>query len=488
MGTIWTGIGRCAALCVAASSLAASPPAPESDLVGLWRGPIRHNGQESEFALRFERGAEGLRAHIAMPALDAWDAFAVPAEVVDRTIRLAGGWWTLDWSGETISGTLPGELVPVYEISFTLRRGKISSPTPETSIPPAEPLWTRSLGSPIWAGLAAEEGLLLAASDNGVLTALDPGTGEVRWSFDTEWPIRATPTLTPEGILVHSDSGMLFHLDRADGMLRWQVRISQELTRGAVGGQGDRYHHYSASARLEGRTIFLAGSDGVVHALAADSGEEIWRFETGDAVASTPALEAGRLFVGSFDGKVYALDALTGRQLWVHDTGAAIAGSPDVADGLVLVGSRSYELIALRAEDGSVAWRTYHWFSWVESSPVIDNGTVFVGLSDGQALVASSLESGSELWRFDSAGSVWSKPAVEANIVVVGAVGVADYFVPHRGGLFAVDRQTGRLTWGFQSQAQGPRWGFGSSPVIAGDRVFAADLDGNVYAFALEGR
>ena len=54
--------------------------------------------------------------------------------------------------------------------------------------------------------------------------------------------------------------------------------------------------------------------DGAVYFLCVASGAELWVFETGDAVKSSPAVDpdTGLVFVGSHDGRLYALDPQVG--------------------------------------------------------------------------------------------------------------------------------------------------------------------------------
>ena len=47
----------------------------------------------------------------------------------------------------------------------------------------------------------------------------------------------------------------------------------------------------------------------------------------------------GVVYVGSVDHHVYALDAETGELLWRYETGAGVFSSPAVSDGVVYVGS-----------------------------------------------------------------------------------------------------------------------------------------------------
>ncbi|MHC4172218.1 MAG: outer membrane protein assembly factor BamB family protein [Planctomycetota bacterium] len=65
-----------------------------------------------------------------------------------------------------------------------------------------------------------------------------------------------------------------------------------------------------------GGLVLLAGSDGVVRALDADTGRQQWKAYTGGEIRIPPTIWKGRALVGSGDGWVYAFEAATGRLLW----------------------------------------------------------------------------------------------------------------------------------------------------------------------------
>jgi len=46
--------------------------------------------------------------------------------------------------------------------------------------------------------------------------------------------------------------------------------------------------------------------------LDAETGDELWNFETGERVGSSPTVSDGTVYVGSSDGNVYALKAASG--------------------------------------------------------------------------------------------------------------------------------------------------------------------------------
>jgi outer membrane protein assembly factor BamB len=78
------------------------------------------------------------------------------------------------------------------------------------------------------------------------------------------------------------------------------------------------------------------------------SGEEKWKFQTGGAVTSSPAISGGVVYAGSDDGYLYAVDINTGRENWKFQTGAALTSSPAISDGLVYFGSMDGYLYAVR--------------------------------------------------------------------------------------------------------------------------------------------
>lgn len=104
-----------------------------------------------------------------------------------------------------------------------------------------------------------------------------------------------------------------------------------------------------------------------------------WRYATGGAVKSSPAVSAdGMIYVGSYDGRLYALNA-NGSLAWRYTTGGPVHSSPAVAaDGTIYFGSDDGHLYALN-RDGNLKWR-YATVGSVRSSPAIAaDGTVYVG-------------------------------------------------------------------------------------------------------------
>jgi serine/threonine protein kinase len=146
---------------------------------------------------------------------------------------------------------------------------------------------------------------------------------------------------------------------------------------------------------------------------------DIWTFETGNLVRSSPAVANGTVFVGSRDNHVYALDAATGDKQWAFETGNWVTSSPAVADGTVFLGSDDNTVYALDAATGDKQW-AFETDHSVRSSPAVADSTVFVG-SDDHNLYALDAATGDKQWAFETGHMVRSSPAVADGTVFVGS-------------------------------------------------------------------
>jgi outer membrane protein assembly factor BamB len=114
-----------------------------------------------------------------------------------------------------------------------------------------------------------------------------------------------------------------------------------------------------------GGIVFVGGSDGVVRALDAASGQTRWKAYTGGAVRYPPSIAGGRALVGSGDGWAYAFEAATGRLLWrfraapvprkIPVYGALVDTWP-VAAGVLVDGGAAYLAAGINNFDGTYVY------------------------------------------------------------------------------------------------------------------------------------
>ncbi|NIN70818.1 MAG: PQQ-binding-like beta-propeller repeat protein [Gemmatimonadetes bacterium] len=342
--------------------------------------------------------------------------------------------------------------------------------------------WAFQTGGPVRGSPLIDGDLVLVGSGDGRLYAIDRASGEERWHFEAGAAVNSSVAVHAGLVYFGDRSNVFYALDRRTGRERWRVETGADHP-WDWGHEG--WDYFTSSPAIAGDLMVVGSGDGSVYGFDAASGTERWRVSTGGRVRSSPAIANGVAYVGSADGILYAIDLETGELRWSFETEGAsfnsaefgfdrktIQSSPAVAGGRVFFGSRDGKFYALDTSTGELAWRFDHSTPWVVSSPAIYQGAAIVGTSDGLFLHAMDVETGGELWRYETGDRVFSSPAVSGGIVYVGV---------HSGRFLALDAAGGALEWELR---------FGgavmSSPVVHQGRAYFGCDDGSVYAVRLE--
>ena len=74
--------------------------------------------------------------------------------------------------------------------------------------------------------VVAGETLYFGSSADDRVYALDTRTGAIRWTFQTEGPVRLAPTIADGKVYFGSDDGSVYALAASDGRLVWRRRIA----------------------------------------------------------------------------------------------------------------------------------------------------------------------------------------------------------------------------------------------------------------------
>ena len=156
--------------------------------------------------------------------------------------------------------------------------------------------------------------------------------------------------------------------------------------------------------------------------------------------------------------------------LWSYETGHFVNSSPAVTGGKVFIGSCDGLVYAFEEETGNLLW-SYVTGGHVHAAPAVENGKVFVGSLDGTFYVLAE-DDGTELWTFEAGGSISTSATVTADKVFFGA---------GNGKIFALDPDNGNEIWVYETAS----WGI-SSPAVANGKVFFGSDNGNVYALDTE--
>ena len=241
-------------------------------------------------------------------------------------------------------------------------------------------IWTYTTGADVMSSPAVANGIVYVGSLDHNVYALNATTGELIWTYTTESFVRSSPAVSFRKkqvyleplrgtVYIGSDDNNLYALDATTGSLRWKYNTGNAVT---------------SSPAVYNEVVYVGSGGNNVYALNATTGELIWSYTTYGSVGTSPSVAYGMVFVGSVsDSRVYALNATTGARIWSYYTGVGIASSPAIADDKVFIGNAGSNFYALNATNGEVIW-TYTAGGAIWSSPAIADGIVYIGSNDGK--------------------------------------------------------------------------------------------------------
>ena len=235
----------------------------------------------------------------------------------------------------------------------------------------------------------------------------------------------ATPAVDPASgrVVVGTRDGVLRSVT-IDGKVRWTVVTPAPFYAGVLIRDG---------------IVYSPGGDGVLRAIKADTGAVLWTYDCGEELVTVPVLAEGKVLVASQSATLYAVEAADGKWVWQYrrtpPAGFILRGAstPVVRDGMVYLGFSDGHAAALDAKTGAAAW-----------DRVLSTGTQFIDVSSTPG--------------FDSTG----------NLIVAS----------YKDGLFSLDPKTGDTVW--QSTASGLAY-----VLVRGSVIFAAGED-RVGAYSAE--
>jgi len=244
-------------------------------------------------------------------------------------------------------------------------------------------------------------------------------------------------------------------------------------------------------------TIYVANSTGQLFAIAP-TGTVKWIAQTGPTIKSAPALGLdGSVYHASLDGQMYALSA-QGQVKWAFafgehlgptplvtsDAGGRGGGggangvgsgaSPTIApDGTVFIGANNSNMYAV-SPDGTLKWlfEAERELAGIWTTPVLslDGKTLYFGANKG-GVYAVDADTGARRWQFPVYGSIYASSVLDARGVLYTGTTIEH--------VYALDSARGEQLWDFDAHNQ--VW---SAPSIRPDGTLViADRSGLVQVF-----
>lgn len=290
-----------------------------------------------------------------------------------------------------------------------------------------------------------------ANGDNGTFYALNPLTGETKWSESFDGPVRGGATIADGIVYIGAGGSMVAFRENGNEVWRHDSRSDETFTAPTMG---------------EGNIYFGADS-GRLYKFDALSKTKKWDPKLYGAITTAPIFDDGSVYVSAQDGSVQSRSSGTSTD-WEKDFGDSVNGL-SMRDGRLYAASESGRLIQLNAR-GTEVWSAPT-PGPAAATPAVTGDLVYVGTRH-DTFVALNVSDGFEEWRFTDASNGFTAPPVVADGTVY--VGCRDNNV------YALDAETGELEWSFETGNNIVE----AAPIVAGGTVFVGSQDGKIYALS----
>lgn len=317
--------------------------------------------------------------------------------------------------------------------------------------------------------------LALAAAPQQAWTARITGSSKKQ-------RLAASPVIGGGRMFVMDTGGLVHAFDAKSGAERW--RRSFEIK-----GDGSTSIYGGGASYADGRVYVTTGL-GEVAALDAADGNVIWRVKPSGPLRGSPTIAFNAVFVMTMANEIYALNAADGAVIWSMAAASGQSGvfgvaAPAAGQGSVIAGYSTGELIAYRYENGRELWSdalartslstSVGVLTDIDADPIIDRGRV-LALGQGGRMAAYELITGQRIWELNLAGI--STPAVAGEWI---------FTLTDDGKLLCIARSSGKVRWmsqlaRYKNEKKKKNPIFWTGPVLAGDRLWFANTQGEVWS------
>ena len=316
------------------------------------------------------------------------------------------------------------------------------------------------------------------------------------------------PALADNVVYAADRAGLVKALNADDGKEIWSVSLAEKdgwfskepaLLSGGVTVSGGHVYignfYSNLHPALADNVVYAADRAGLVKALNADDGKEIWSVSLAEKdgwFSKEPALlsggvtvSGGHVYIGSEKAQVYALNTSDGTVAWQTKVAGEALSRPVVSDGLVLIHTSNGQLQALNEADGAVKWTVNLDMPSLslrgESAPATAFGAAVVGGDNGR-VSAVLMEQGQMIWQQRISQATGSTEIdrlsdVDTTPVVVNGVVFA---LAYNGNLTALDLRSGQIMWKREL-------GSVNDFIVDGNRIYLVDQNDRVMALTIDG-
>ncbi len=220
------------------------------------------------------------------------------------------------------------------------------------------PVWSTKLSGEILTPPIAENGVVVARSNDGKVFLLESATGKQRWSYNRTLPVlmlreQSHLLLASNAVFAGHAGGKLTALALNNGAPLWEANVA--LPRGAT--ELERIADVVGPLALDDGLICAGAFQGRVGCIGQVSGEVAWVRDF--SAPRGVAMDERYVFAADEHGAVSAFDKARGTNPWKQDKlrDRKLSSPVAVAERFVAVGDFQGQIHLLNTEDGSFAAR-----------------------------------------------------------------------------------------------------------------------------------
>ncbi len=218
-------------------------------------------------------------------------------------------------------------------------------------------------------------------------------------------------------------------------------------------GDGAQGLSFNLRPSVQDGVLYLASSNGVVRALNASTGANIWTANTGVILSAGPSASSGRVIVAGNNGDVIALGTKAGKELWRTKVSGEVIAAPGVGIEQVAVRAANGTLHVLSANSGTELWFDEQVVPTLSlrgaSTPLVTSGVVITGTDAGK-LISFNAVDGAIMWE-RLLGLPRGSTELERLIDIDGNIALNEtnlFAVGYNSRLAKIDARSGNVIWG----------------------------------------
>ncbi len=272
----------------------------------------------------------------------------------------------------SLSGEMSGPLLYRSErIYFATSEGRIICVSAQTR----EQIWTYEMAEKQAAHINLGQESIYIWNSTGSVHCLDPN-GTLKWKISLSESLSQGACESPAFLFLCTMNGLVLALDRGSGQEAWRFQAEQEINSELLyaagnlifGCEDENVYFLDAKGSLkdrfaaggavrgglwsDGRQVFFGSLDHYFYCVELKSRSRKWRARSGGPIDSLPIADSRRIFFVSSNNVMYCLARKSGSVLWWNHVPARSRFRPEIIDDKIAASSLSSNLICFDVKTG----------------------------------------------------------------------------------------------------------------------------------------